>query len=424
MVLLPISFTNLTNATNPKKLFLALVGVSSIWMLLPMSSQAVAASLTNSPQLSTKTGFEHESTDLIADILYLRPSSTYRDMSPNGAYRVNQDYALGLTDTWYIEEQRFGADALISGLLHDDPLAIEAGLKMFSWGFSQQLEDGSFGNTSEPFHSTSLFIQSVAYALLTVQESPSSDQYRNIIAGYLPQLHSAARWMIQEDIWTSGLKEIEPFTHRYYIVAAALGLTGKLTNDPELINYANQTIITGLEQQRNDGVNPEKDGHDSSYQMSGALYAMRWLAHFSDDPLAGDIANMLDQALLWEDSVILETGAISGEGNTRTEGGAISRTGATKQINHREVVHGFAYWYSMTNESLWESNAIQVAQYYYADDQRLMFNLDEISDIDPISPVISKPHQPSQSVPESSFPLGLLISGTLPFICMSKKSHS
>ncbi|MEM7064808.1 MAG: hypothetical protein AAF572_16820 [Cyanobacteria bacterium P01_B01_bin.77] len=344
-------------------------------------------------------------------------------MAASGAYRINQQFALGLTDEWYIEEQRFGADALISGLLHNDSSAIEAGLKMFDWGFVQQQQDGSFGNTGDAFHSTSLFIQSVAYALLTLQESPVADQYTDVIEQYLTPLNNAAHWMIQADIWEQGLTHTAPYTHRYYILSAALGLTGKLTNDQKLIDYADQTIIAGLARQQSDGANPEMGGHDTSYQMSGALYAMRWLTHFSTDPLAADVATMLDQALLWEDSVILETGAINSDGNTRTEGVALTRAGEIKQINHREIIYGFAYWFSMTDESLWESNALQVASYYYSEDEQVVLALEKIEHSQ--SPLIDvEPTSKSQPVPETSYSFGLLMSGVLCFLCRCKSLQS
>lgn len=424
MVLSLARFKEPINKKTKSILLATILGASSLGgVLLPLKAFAFSLTPVAAVEASNKTGFEHESTDLIADVLYLRPSSTYNDMAASGAYRINQQYALGLTDEWYIEEQRFGADALISGLLHDDPAAIEAGFKMFDWGFAQQQQDGSFGNTGDPFHSTSLFVQSVAYALLTLQESPVGAQYTGVIEQYATQLNDAAHWMIQTDNWEQGLTHTAPYTHRYYILAAALGLTGKLTSDQALIDRASQTIIQGLAQQQSNGANPEMGGHDTSYQMSGALYAMRWLTHFSTDPLAIDVANMLDQALLWEDSVILETGAISGEGNTRTEGQALTRTGAIKQINHREIVYGFAYWFSITDESLWESNALRVANYYYSDDEQVVLALEKIEDSQRL-PINLGPIPESQPVPEASHFFGLLISGIVCFLCRNTRSRS
>ncbi|ESA33410.1 hypothetical protein N836_21380 [Leptolyngbya sp. Heron Island J] len=354
-------------------------------------------------QLSEKTGFEHESTDLIASILYARPSSTYSHMATSGANRVNQNYANGTTSTWYIEEQRFGANAIISGLIHNDQKAIDAGFQMFDWGFSQQQNDGSFLPTNDPFHSTSMFLGSAAYSLLTLQESPNAELYTDIIQNYVPKLHSAGRWLIRKDIWDLGMSNNSPYTHRNYTVATALGLTGKLTGDQILINYANQSITQGLNKQWSNGVNPEKDGYDSSYQMAGALQAMRWLNHFDEDSLASSVATMINNALIWEESKILLSGEVSTQGNTRTNGTEITRTGQSKSINQREIIYGFSYWSSITGDAYWRKHASDITRYYYSDDLLVMSNLEYLSLLDLEISI------ETQDVPESSQIAGIIL---------------
>lgn len=352
------------------------VGISttSIGIVLIIAPQSLAASFNgvSTHKKLRETGFTHESVDLIADLLYARPSSTYSLMDTHGAYNANRDYALGNSELWYIGEQRFGTNALIAGLLHNDSLAIDAGLQMWDWGFAQQLGDGSFAHTGDSFHSTSLFVQSVSYGLLTLQES-DSDYYAGIVAQYLPGLQSAARWMLQEDVWDRGISNNRPYTHRNYLVGTALGLTGKLTGDSELLHHADDIIAQSLTLQLSNGVNPEKGGSDTSYQMAGALAAMRWLTHFETDSLAGEVAEMINQALRWEESMILTTGEISTEGNTRTgQNQELTRSGQTKQVNHRDVIYGFSYWASMTGNSRWHNDAYQVANYYYAHDPKVL----------------------------------------------------
>ena len=364
------------------------------------TSGAFAFSLT---QLSKKTGFEHESTDLISSILYARPSSTYSHMAASGANRGNQNYADGTTNTWYIEEQRFGADAIISGLIHNDKQAIDAGFKMFDWGFSQQQNDGSFLPTKDPFHSTSMFLGSAAYSLLTLQESPNAGLYTDIIQNYVPKLHSAGRWLIREDIWDVGMSNNAPYTHRNYTVATALGLTGKLAGDPILINYANESIRQGLNKQWSNGVNPEKGGYDSSYQMVGALEAMRWLSHFDENSLAPSVAMMINNALVWEESKILTSGKISTYGNTRTNGSETTRTGESKSINQREIIYGFAYWSSITGDAYWRKNASDITQYYYSGDRLVISNLEHLSLLNLETSI------KTQDVPESSQIPGIIL---------------
>lgn len=336
-------------------------------------------------------------------------------MAPDGSNKVNRDYANGISEAWYIEEQRFGADAIISGLLHNDQQAIDAGFQMFDWGFAQQQSDGSFFPTEDPFHSTSLFLGSAAYGLLTLQESTIGELYNDIIQSYLPKLRLAGRWMIQEDVWNTGISNNSSYTHRDYSLATALGLTGKLTGDQALISYANQSIRQGLSKQSSNGVNPEKNGHDSSYQMSGALHAMRWLSYFSTDALATGVAEMINDALIWEESMILDSGEVSTEGNTRTNGTEITRSGETKGINQREIIHGFSYWASMTEDKRWKKNAVNIARHYYSHDPLVMSNLDQL-DLLSLETSVKK-----QDVPESSQVAGIMFLSLICLLAVQRK---
>lgn len=316
-------------------------------------------------QLSRKTDFENESTNLIANVLYRYPSGLYKPVASNGARGANITWEQHQAEKWFIEEQRYGEERVIGGLLKNDEKAIQSGFKMFEWGFAHQARDGSFQGTADAFHSTSFFVQAVAHTLLVIQQSPQSKQYAQEVARYKTLVHRAARWMILPDVWKKGIKANSPYTHRRYAVAAALGLTGKLTGDQELIEFARESIDDGLSLQRQDGVNPEKGGYDSSYQMAGVVYAQRWVTYFPNDPLTARVAAMIDKALLWEQTRILPTGEISAEGNTRTAGQERGRTGKVKHPDNRLAIRGFAYWASVTGDQKWEAIAHSISQNYY-----------------------------------------------------------
>lgn len=316
-------------------------------------------------QLSQKTDFEHESTDLIANILYRRLSSWHKSMMPNGANGINVRWLHNQARHWYIEEQRSGEDLIIGGLIKNDPQAITAGFKMFDWGFAHQVDDGSFFMTGDRFHSTSFFVQAVARTLLVIQQSPDSEKYAHQVAKYKPLLHRAARWMISPNVWKKGIRHNKPYTHRRYLVAAALGLTGKVTADEELMKYARKSIEDGLSLQRLDGVNPEKGGHDSSYQMVGVVYASRWVTYFPNDSITPKVVAMIDKSLVWQQTRMLPSGEISTEGNTRTGGQEKGRSDKVKGIDRKSALRSFAYWASVTGNRMWEENARQIAKFYY-----------------------------------------------------------
>ncbi len=361
-----------------KVLLLPLTTIAAIAMTTVLTNALTKNSIHQSPIkfvqcqseqseafLSGKTDFWCESSDLIANVFYRRLSALDNELAPSGANGVNAQWESKQTQQWYIEAQRYGEELIIGGLIKNDPKAVEAGFSMFDWGFAKQASDGSFSGTGDPFHSTSMFVQAVARTLLVIQQSPHSKQYTDKIAHYTPLLHRAARWMISDNAWRRGINNNKPYTHRRYIVATALGLTSKLSGDQELVNYARTSIQDGLSLQREDGVNPEKGGHDSSYQMVGVVYAQRWVTYFSNDSLTPKVKAMIERSLDWEHTKILPTGEISNEGNTRTGGQERGRSGKVKKVDNRSVYRGFAYWACVTGNKKWKAIAQQIAQHYY-----------------------------------------------------------
>jgi hypothetical protein len=316
--------------------------------------------------LLAKTDFANESTAVLANTVYRRPSNYYSSISPTGARGVNIAWEGGQSNVWYIEEQRGGEDAIIAGIIKNDLQAIEAGFKMFDWGFARQAADGSFPGTSDAFHSTSFFVQAVARSLLFIQQSPQAQKYSAQINRYKPLVRRAAQWMISPNVWTNGVKNNIPFTHRRFLVAAALGLTGKLTGDQQLVSFSRTFISDGVALQLANGVMPEKGGYDSSYQMVGLMYAERWACHFPNDTVTPKVVAMINKGLAWEKGRILPSGEINAAGNTRT--GVVTdvtRTGQIKLIDHRSVIRGFGYWASATVDRNLEAIALKIAGFYY-----------------------------------------------------------
>ncbi|PSM47919.1 hypothetical protein C7Y66_17220 [Chroococcidiopsis sp. CCALA 051] len=312
-----------------------------------------------------RTDFHYESSHLISNYLYRRLSKSYNAISPSGAHSANIDWERHRTNKWYIEAQRYGEGLVIGGLVSNNPQAIQAGFKMFDWGFKQQAADGSFKGTGDPFHSTSFFVQAVAHSLLVIQQSPQANKYAAQVSRYKPLVRRAARWMISQDVWKQGIKRNQPYTHRRYAVAVALGLTSKLTGDAELMKYARQSLQEGLTLQRPNGINPEKGGHDSSYQMVGVVYAQRWVTYFPDDPLTPKVKTAIEKALAWQQTRISASGEISTQGNTRTAGQETGRTGKVKAVDYNMVIRGFAYWAAVTQNSKWGAIAQKIAKFYY-----------------------------------------------------------
>jgi len=201
------------------------------------------------------------------DLLYANPSALYPYMDPStGAYDEDRDWASGKSSVWYVELQRASEDAISAGINTRDAKAIEDGFKIFDWAFSHQGPDGGFTTTSDAFHCTAFFTEAVAHSMLLLKADPVYSQiYQAQIARYTTLAHAAARWMVSPAVWQAGLqadswKGTNPYTHRRYLNAAALGLTGLLTGDQDLISHSRFEIEQGLALQWPNGVNPEGGG--------------------------------------------------------------------------------------------------------------------------------------------------------------------
>lgn len=317
--------------------------------------------------LPTKTDFANESTSVLVSTLYRNPTTLFQPIASSGAKGANILFENGQSTNWYIEEQKVGEELIIAGILNNNPTVVANGFKVFDWGFARQAANGSFPGTSDDFHSTSFFVQAVSRALLFIQQSPQAGNYSARIAYYKPLVRRAALWMISPTIWPVGIKRNIPYTHRRYLVASALGLTGKLTGDQQLISFARTSLTDGISLQLANGVNPEKGGYDSSYQMVGLAYAQRWVTHFPTDAITPKVIAMINKGLAWEKGRILPTGEIDTTGNTRTGPGAIdfNRTGSLKPVDNRFVLRGFGYWASATVNKNLEDIARKIAGFYY-----------------------------------------------------------
>ncbi|HVA92204.1 MAG TPA: hypothetical protein VNL71_20450, partial [Chloroflexota bacterium] len=122
----------------------------------------------------------------------------------------------------------------------------------------------------------------------------------------------------------------------------------------------------GLARQWADGANPERGGPDSSYQMTGVVFAQYWVSYLPDHPLTPRIRAMVERALTWEASRVSAGGEVSAQGNTRTAGQEKARDGVVKSVAYSRVIRGFAGWGALTGDPRWTELAWRTGRYYYA----------------------------------------------------------
>ena len=277
----------------------------------------------------------------------------------NGAMGQNEKWERGEAPQWFIEGQRWGAEMIQAGIvLNNEPL-VQQGGTVFGWGFSKQSRDGGFAETGDPFHSVSLFVEGAARALLLMKES-GDPKHARTVKKYAPAMHAAALWLIQPEIAARGREHDAPYTHRRFILAAAMGQTAAVTDDAALAQAAAAYARDGVRLQQSNGVNPEKGGFDVNYQMVGVLMAGRYYAVCSNTELRAQVRAMIQRAGEFEMTKMDSQGLLSTAGSTRM-GHEPGRSGKIKTVAYKEVLQAFVFAAQITGDKRFRSCAERVA---------------------------------------------------------------
>lgn len=267
--------------------------------------------------------------DLLMKAWYnrIRPTAA----APDGANGVNEWWELGNSSVWFIELQRYGCDDITAAIYANRTNLLFNGENIFNWGFSMQTADGGFNNcsdctpprpgTGDPFHSVSMFAEAVARCLILMRQSPNFNTYQPYFNETIPKLIRAVNWLLEPAVLARGIANDMPYTHRRYILAAALGQTALLTEDLLLKEkfYLQAAIFAqnGLARQDSSGFNPEKGGYDSSYNGVGLYHACNYLVVCPNTTLQKNLANMLSKAFTWQLTRMNPNGSANLTGNTR-----------------------------------------------------------------------------------------------------------
>jgi len=281
--------------------------------MLPLCA-AVAANAPSTGELNLLTLSIDE---FLSEIMYRQPKHMIDDVAPDGAVGVNSRFETKQAPEWFIEQQRGGGDLVQAGVILKNDALISEGVRIINWGFAHQGPGGDFPGTGDPLHSTSFFVETAARATLLMQLA-NDPRYQAQIAEWTPKVKAAARWMIRPDVAQKGRENnLLPYTHRFYLRAAALGLAGAVTGDNELSQAALAYAREAVTRQQPDGVNPEKDGFDVSYQMVGVCFALRYLTVCPDETLRAKIKDMTRKAVDNALTMMAPDGTVSIEGSTR-----------------------------------------------------------------------------------------------------------
>ncbi len=299
---------------------------------------------------------------LLAAILYNSPSLKNFTAAPDGAVGMNAAGESAQPPKWFIEIQRLSGDLIQAGIGSDNEALIQRALPIIRWGFNRQSPAGDFPGEPDEFHSTEIFVADTARGLVLLRDARPK-QFAALSPEFVPKITAAARWLIQPDVAAKGQHNNAPFTHRNYILAAALGLTAELSGDAELAAHAAASASAGLALQRPDGVNPERGGFDANYQSAGLLFASRYYPTCHNLALRGQLRAMLTKGLAWLSGRIANSGEIETAGSTRT-GIENLRWGKLKTVNYMELVQTLCHGSRIIGDATLRTKAENIARRY------------------------------------------------------------
>jgi hypothetical protein len=208
------------------------------------------------------------------------------------------------------------------------------------YGVALQLPGGGFGALGG-FHSNSLFIEGLSRACLLDPSGINARRRNAILMGY--------RWLIRPENSKRGFVENFPYTHRDYILAAALGQAAAVLNIGA-DRFAAEWALRGTRKQLPSGVNPEAGGSDVSYQMAGVLFAMRYFVVAPSD-VRRSLTLMVNNAIAWELYRVNPSGEIPIGSSTRV--GHEYLGGTLKSVNYREAIEALSYSGHLLSNARW-----------------------------------------------------------------------
>jgi hypothetical protein len=293
--------------------------------------------------------------------LYRSPRLRDPQPSASGAISLNAQWEKGEAPRWFIDLQRYAGDLIQAGICSDDLSLVERAISLMRWGFAKQGPEGNFPGTGDPFHSTEVFVADTARGLLLLRLS-GLPQYAGLVKTYTPQLQQAAHWLTRPDIAEPGRRHNASFTHRCYILAAALGISADLAGDADLAAAATVVARRGMQLQRADGVNPELGGFDVSYQSAGILFAARYFPSCKDRALQAGLAGMIRKGGEWLCGRLGQDGNLVVAGSTRVAGQEKQHWGKTKGVNYMEALQTFCHAGTITGEERFRRAARLIAR--------------------------------------------------------------
>jgi len=317
--------------------------------------------------------------------------------APDGAVGTNIQWEQHTQNCWYIEIQREGAQNIEDGIAAKSAKKIQQGISALDWGFAKQSGDGSFpgtgnGTNGEPFHSASLFIEAAARSVLDLK-AYDSKTYGAWIKSALPHIQVGALWLMSPAAYVAGQKYNAPYTHRRYVLAAALLEAGVATGNTAIANASLPYLSDGFARQAPAGwtaaimppingkyppavlvapgmslpkgtvstlsavgVNVEDNGYDVNYQCVGLVFAEYYVKACPDASTRQAVLSMIAKGLAFESQLIDKYGNVTAVGSTRIYQ-EVDLTGSLKVLSTGQITKAFQLAYALTGNASYQAYA-------------------------------------------------------------------
>lgn len=285
--------------------------------------------------------------DLIKDPTVKKVLDTIYDsrgIAEDGAYGRNKEE---FSD---VAAQRGAKFVILRGISDKDTLTIDKGIKALEYGFQFQESAGNFKNSFglsplEAISADAFFLQAVGHAALAIQDSEYSNEFSPRFDALKLNLTLAMDWLALPESQAELKRQDGHAPNRLVFDADAYTLNGIYLVRQDLQDIGDEFVQLALDSQRDDGVFPEKGGHDSSYQATTILMLEPYWLWTLNTNLKARIFNALEKGSIWEKTRIdPDTGEVSIEGNTRTGSCQEEFLGKCKGVSHGGVVVSMAYW--------------------------------------------------------------------------------
>jgi hypothetical protein len=232
----------------------------------------------------------------------------------------SQQYLACEVDTWSIGQQIYAVDLIELGVHRRDRSLVDKGVIGVDWGVALPIDDAGVhhlhrecdGTTAPDYggtHHTTQWLESLGRAVYLLAASEYAGDFRNKIDSYIDRIEVIAERLVRPDNWQKWVDAIKDenghdFTHRTFMMAAALGLASTLTDRADTATKWASTAAMiaqrGIGNQDDDGVNPERGGYDVQYQMYGVRLAEAYHSTLgADSDVKPALEISIDRAIDW-----------------------------------------------------------------------------------------------------------------------------